>query len=423
MVGGNIKMHIVFVTVELATAHNSSGGLASYTANMARIFTSYGHKVTILLASTKEEKLQFDDNIALIKTYIRKDLWNVFDRIAKVCTFYNTKKSTELRKFFLSIYKSTQVRNQIDCLQRQEKIDIIHYCNLDSVAFRAGRQIPYVIRISSFLNMWNGANSYEGNIEYRKNKLSIKDKLSNYTIKRSRYVISPSKLLAEVGQKELGIRPAILESPFVLNNYNWNYDIYNLRLSGKKYIVHFGSLKYLKGTHIVAQIANDFLRMHADFYLVMAGNSEYLLDENGNKVHAHELVKKSAGEFSERVIYVGRLVREQLYPIIQGAQVCLLPSRIDNLPNTCIEAMALGNVVIGTRGASFEQLIVDRVSGYLCERDNSKSYLEALNEALNMDTTSRIQMVSKAKERVRLLSPDVIYKNYLEFYKQVIQEW
>ena len=196
-----------------------------------------------------------------------------------------------------------------------------------------------------------------------------------------------------MGQKELGIRPAILESPFVLNNYNWNYDIYNLRLSGKKYIVHFGSLKYLKGTHIVAQIANDFLQMHTDFYLVMAGNSEYLLDENGNKVHAHELVKKSAGEFSERVIYVGRLVREQLYPIIQGAQVCLLPSRIDNLPNTCIEAMALGNVVIGTRGASFEQLIVDRVSGYLCERDNSKSYLEALNEALNMDTTSRIQII------------------------------
>ena len=55
-------MHIVFVTTELATAGNSSGGLASFTANMARIFAANGHRVTILLAAVKEEKLVFDDS-------------------------------------------------------------------------------------------------------------------------------------------------------------------------------------------------------------------------------------------------------------------------------------------------------------------------------------------------------------------------
>ena len=40
----------------------------------------------------------------------------------------------------------------------------------------------------------------------------------------------------------------------------------------------------------------------------------------------NELIRKSAGEYADRVIYAGRLVREQLYPLIKGAEVCLLPS-------------------------------------------------------------------------------------------------
>ena len=67
-------MHIVFATVELATANNASGGLASFTANMARIFAENGHKVTVLVAATKDEKLKFDENIAVETTYITKSV-------------------------------------------------------------------------------------------------------------------------------------------------------------------------------------------------------------------------------------------------------------------------------------------------------------------------------------------------------------
>ncbi len=95
-------MHIVFVTTELATLNHSSGGLASFTANMARIFVKEGHKVTIILSSVKEEELVFDDEIVLEVTYINK----------------------------------------------KEKIDFIHYCNLGGLAFFVDKRIPYCIRVS-----------------------------------------------------------------------------------------------------------------------------------------------------------------------------------------------------------------------------------------------------------------------------------
>ena len=148
-----------------------------------------------------------------------------------------------------------------------------------------------------------------------------------------------------------------------------------------------------------------------------------MIDIEGKKIKAHELIRKSAGEYADRVIYAGRLVREQLYPLIKGAEVCLLPSRVENLSNACIEAMALGKIVIATDGASFEQLIEDRISGFLCQKDNSDSFLQAVCEALDMSEQDRVKMWEKATERIRELAPDKLYPKYMAFYQKVIQEW
>lgn len=416
-------MHVVFVTTELATSQNPSGGLASFTANMARIFAANGHKVTILLVLTKDEEMTFDNNISLIKISVKKAIWEMLDKITKLCMLGNIKKADEGRKFLVNILKSIQIKRKIHDINRLNKIDIVHYCNLAAVAFRADSKIPYVIRISSFMNIWNGANTIKGCIDYRKNRRSLTDKLTDYTLKKARYVVSPSRLLADIGRRELNIKPTVIESPFVLNKSEWNYDIYNTELAGKKYILHYGYLKYTKGTHIVAEIAEKFLEQYPDFYLVLTGKSEYLFDETDGNMSADELVRKKAGEYSNRVIYAGRLVREQLYPLIQYAELCLLPSRIENLSNACIEAMAMGKIVVATNGASYEQLIDNKISGFLCERDKPKSYLQAINKALSMSFYERQQMELRAVEATKRLEPQKVYEQYLAYYEKVIREW
>jgi glycosyltransferase involved in cell wall biosynthesis len=419
---GIVKMHIVFVTTELATMNHSSGGLASFTANMARIFAKKGHKVTILLVATTKETLIFDEEIALEMTYVKKTIWNMFDTWAK---WMHVKKENpaEIRRFLVNLYKSGQVKAKIKEIDKKEKIDIVHYCNLGALALRASSSIPYVIRISSFMNMCQGAELPDGNIGYEDNKPSIKDRLTEYTLKKARYTISPSNLLADIGRRYLGIESTVLESPFVLKKEEWNYDIYDSIIEGKKYILHYGSLRYAKGTHVVAQLAEKLLRGNPDVYLVLAGNSEEMLDASGNKIKAHELVKKSAGQYADRVVYAGRLVREQLYPIVQKAEVCVLPSRIENLSNACIEAMAMGKIVVATNGASYEQLIEDRISGFLCERDNAESFLQGLGEALRLSSEEKEGMSARAMEITKRLAPEKIYANYMEFYKKVIEEW
>lgn len=416
-------MHLVIVTCELATSKYPSGGLASFTANLARIFKRNGHKVTIVLSLTKDETITFDKEITIKKTYVDKKLWNRFNAESALIAKITGESRDEIRKFMVNLYKSNQIKSAIDEIKTEEKIDIIHACHLSSLSVRFGDDIPYVVRVSSYMNIWNGAELPRGSVDFAENPLSINNKLEIYNLKKSKYIVSPSNLLAEIGRVHIGIAPVVIESPFVLYKDDWDYSVYDVLARGKKYIIHYGRLGYLKGTHIIAHIAKRILEKYSDYAILLVGNSTEMVDEKGNSVLAHELVQAEAEEYSDRVIYAGVLVREQLYPLIQNAQLCLLPSRIENLSNACIEAMAMGKVVVATNGASYEQLIDDKVSGYLCERDNPKSFLQAVEEVLSMDLDAKRQMELAAARQVERLAPDVIYQIYNEYYQKVIHEW
>ena len=264
----------------------------------------------------------------------------------------------------------------------------------------------------------------ESRMNYTDNSPSLVEKVMETNIKQSGYIVSPSHLIAEIAGKYLGVKVTVIESPFVLEKRGWDgYYLNQYNLEKRKYIIHYGRLRYLKGTHVVAKLAKELLQKHPDLYLVLAGGFEDMQDEEGNVMTAPELVKQGAGEYADRVFYVGRLVREQLYPLIQHAEVCLLPSRIENFSNACIEAMAMGKIVVATDGASYEQLIDNGINGFLCERDNPESFLQGIEAALSLNDKEKKLMECRAAETTKRLSPDNIYKQYLDFYENVIKGW
>lgn len=417
-------MHIVFVTRELATSNNSSGGLASFTANMARIFAVNGHKVSIVLAATKQEVLTFDENVDLYTTFVEMKKWKWMDRVSKLATHFVDNSADEIRRMLVALYKSRQVRHTLDIIDRKQKIDIVHYCYPGMLNRKAKDTIPYVVRISSFYNIWlGGAQTSNGSVEYKDNPLSIRNRMDEKFLKKAKYVISPSQRLAQFCKEDLSLQPTVLESPFVKINMQYDYSMYKKLCEGKRFILHYGTQSYLKGTHVVAQLVHKLLEKYTNIYLVLIGREQSMKDEKGNDCKAKELVKKKAGELADRVICIDKLPREQLYPFIENAEICLLPSRIDNFPNTCVEAMSMGKIVVATNGASFEQLINDGENGFLCERDNAEAFFGAIIKALELSMERKIEMSTQAKKTVERLSPESIYDKYLEYYQNVIRNW
>ena len=416
-------MHIVFVTTELATKDNSSGGLASFTANISRIFRENGHKVTIILSTIKETELEFDDDIDLINVYVPKMMWEFLDKVAGLVAFICKGNRIKIRSCLLSLCRSKRINSRIRKMDKRQKVDIVHYCNLASVAVCATRKIPYTIRVSGIENLWYGTYLPSGEFGYNLYPMTLPDRLNEYTMKKSRYIISPSNYVAEVVREHINSNVTVLESPFVFKRSNWNYDLYNRIGNGKKYIIHYGRLTFSKGTHVIAELSEQFLKEYPDMYIIIAGNNGDMQDTLGTPMKASELVIQSAGEYADRVIYLGKPVREELFPFIENAQVCVFPSRIENLANACIEAMAMGKLTVATDGFSFEQLIEDGVSGFLCQSNDKESFMHGIVKALELSEKAREQMCLNAQKSVEKLEPQKVYMNYLKYYEEIIRNW
>ena len=85
--------------------------------------------------------------------------------------------------------------------------------------------------------------------------------------------------------------------------------------------------------------------------------------------------------------------------------------------------MAQGKAVIGTYGASFEQLIKNKENGLLIQRDSVKALVRAVGYLMAMSEQERWEMGMRAKETVTRLSPENIYEQVMKYYRNVIKNF
>jgi glycosyltransferase involved in cell wall biosynthesis len=121
--------------------------------------------------------------------------------------------------------------------------------------------------------------------------------------------------------------------------------------------------------------------------------------------------------FVDRLILLENLPHSRLYPVIEGARLVALPSLIDNMPNSCLEAMGIGKVVIGTEGASFEELISDGVNGFLVRPNDPEALADKLIAAWEDPRLNEMSMA--AKQRMRDFAPEQTVSSLLAYYAEI----
>ena len=145
------------------------------------------------------------------------------------------------------------------------------------------------------------------------------------------------------------------------------------------------------------------------------------LDNKINNFPVWDYLIKKSKQHKNRIIYFDSLKHPQLFPILQNAKCVVLPSRIDNFPNTCIEAMANSKIVIGTTGNGFDQLIENGKNGFLINVDDHHDLLKKINHVLALPQSEIEKIERSAKERADKLNPDIVLNELIALYKQTIQ--
>jgi glycosyltransferase involved in cell wall biosynthesis len=391
-------MRIAFVSPEYVTEQAFDGGLANHLHRVACGLVEMGHEPIIVVASDRDESL-VDHGIRVERVATRSgplDRWGW----------------KFLRGFWPAVSNARQswkLCRRLERLHREEAIDVVQFASYTATGLFRTRAIPAVVRLSSIQALWDA--SYE--LERRGSlAAALNHKIETLALRRADALVSPSRILAEVAQKLTGREVEVIQSPYVRPNCVFDPTEYERVLEGKCYALFFGTVGLLKGVLTIAGTLERLLAAHPDLHFVFVGKqTEY----RGRPMMEHVLER--AGPHRDRILHLDRMRHESLYPVIQGAEVVVLPSRVDNLPNACLEAMALGKVVVGTRGASFDELIDDGETGYLCEIDDPESLLAAVEKALGLEDKS--EMGAGAARRIDRLDPAHVCEELLAVYRGV----
>jgi glycogen synthase len=393
-----MDMRIALVTTEFVTESLFDGGLANYLLRLALSLKKYGHSPIIFVTTDRQEVILYRG----IEVHRVNAPFKVLPQLSQfplLQKFYRT---------YLYISISQKINSYISKIHEQNPFDLVQYTHLIGLGLFRLKQIPSIVRLSGYTQAWMDAYEVKG---YRQQYI-----FENLAMRRMDGIFGPSQLICSILEEKLHRSIRVIESPYLLDIDADDPRTFDTYLSQKKYLLFFGTIGLMKGVGTITKVLKIIFQRYPNLYFVFIGKDHGTPDGQPLVPQLY----KAAGEYQDRVIYLGRLRHEELYPILDHAFAVLLPSRIDNFSNTCIEAMAHKRIVIGTRGASFEQLIEDGKSGFLCEVDNEETLLDAVDKVMSLNSSERELIGIRAWERIQKLHPDVVVNQLLNYYSEVI---
>lgn len=357
-------MKIAFLTTEFVTEKRFDGGLANYLHRVTQAERQRGNHVEVFTQSDHDEEITNEGVLVhrvgsrLPRTLRQLTLGRFRESLSALAV------SLALRRRFLVRHRSVM----FDAVQASQ----YRACGL---LLSIHSPVPVITRLSSFEPFIREANAKAMTWDQR-----VIERLELAAIRSSNGVYSPSHSLAMRIKERAAVEVSLIRPPFFLESTNWDVSLYCQLLKNKRYLVFVGQLSRLKGVHVLDKALAKVLPNCPDMHFVFVGRIK------GN------YFPKVMKTFPSRVHYLGVLQHSKLYPIVANSQGMVVPSLVDNLPNVCLEAMALARPVIGTRHTGLEELIEDRVTGLLTDPGDVDSLAHAMMEFWGLPNEKKMEM-------------------------------
>lgn len=352
---------IAFVTDEFTTTLTDSGGLASYLQKQVSSFSEKGYEVHVLVRAEQSEQIKWN-NVTI--HHISPDWGHEMVLI----NFIRNRISKSLGRILTELRISYAISCYFTALNKHngpfEIVQIADYM------FR-GLFIPIGTYLRIVRTSWirsefkNADNEYNNWSEYVLNMLEV------LQLHRGDLLYCPSRFLLSYYQKEYDFHNLVYEAPQLPN-------VYFTEKTGlesnhnKPYFLHFGQISKRKGSDLVLQAVEILdLKNHRDFDILLIGMDRF------NLISKYDSCKN--------LKYLGAQKRDVVNAYLKNCIAVILPSRIDNSPNTALESIACGKKIITVKNSSIDDLLEEFNSEGVVLEDFSAQELATvmLNEFKN----------------------------------------
>jgi len=395
-------MRIAFLTPEYVREGHPHGGLANYLSKICPLLQGSGHDPVVFLLG-KENATTEVKGVPLREVKRPRFPWRLLPR-----------RTRAWGEFFDQRLGSRALHKAFARENAHSPFDIVQAASSGGIgdAFVGKVGPPVVVRLSTLSVLWRAAQG---------KKLRFAEHLTDWlfvnAIQRADGVFAPSQLLAGYAERLLNVPASVVRSPFFVPLEAEDSSVVDRELAGKSYLLFFGKLNRLKGADVLAEALPEIFAAFPDVHVAFAGTDK---GRFSNGLTYGEYACKRAGKWSNHVHLLGNLPRAKLLPVIRGATLVVLPSRIDNYPNTCLEAQSLGKIVVGTRNSSLDEMVTEGETGFLAESGNPSLLAQATARGLSLSAEQIAGFTDRIRSHVAARSNDKVIGNLTDFYRGVL---
>jgi glycosyltransferase involved in cell wall biosynthesis len=149
---------------------------------------------------------------------------------------------------------------------------------------------------------------------------------------------------------------------------------------------------------------------------------ELLKDESILRVAEFLVVGNAhSSEIIKGIKYLGVIKSEkEMSEVYNAADIFLLPSKEDNLPNVMMESLACGTPVVAFNIGGIKDMITNGMNGFLADQINTKGLNTALENCIEqIQRFDRTRISTEIKNKYSLNKQAV---SYIDLYKQIINK-
>lgn len=351
----------------------SAGGAERATSSLANYFSQHGHEVEIITFKDSDSFYTLEDKV----THLRLG----FDEIAL---------SLSLKRIFGALKRMFKIRSFI----KKRKLDV-----LIGMSFSMTWYTVFATKFTKTKSVGT-----ERNNPYKYKATKINSFLRKFFYKFcDGYVFQTKK-------SSLFFTDKLKKRDIIIPNAIFNETVYKLTVPEKreKLICAVGRLNEQKRFDILIDAFASIAEKIPEHRMIIFGEGD-LRKELEERVASYSL--------EERIFLPG--TDPEAVKIVNRAEVFVLSSDLEGMPNVLMEAMAMGVPCVSTRcDMGPEELIENEKNGLLVDVGSTQQIAQAMLGIIkNPDLSEKLS--SNARELIRTHSIDAISEKWLNFLKSI----
>jgi len=420
-------MNHIIICPEYPPAPIPPGGIGTYVFHISQLLAESGETVHVIaqLWEGAPKKVEEKCHGRLIIYRVPLDDWDSF----LVRNPIPQTRSREVKALFKSSYPaqcfSWQAGLLAESLAEQEGVDLIEAQEYDAplyylqlrraLGFGPKKRPPCVVHLHSPVELIVRYN--DGDIGHP--RFLTQKRLEDYSIAAADALLCPSRYLAYQLEAHFGLADGFIKViPYPIGDTPLLKRDKDTWENGT--ICYVGRLERRKGViewvEAAVNVAGEYPSVRFEFVGTNCLGT--------NKMTGEEFIERLIPkDLRVRFLFRGEQKRSSLPQFLTGARIAVVPSRWENFPNTCIEAMCSGLPVIASPSGGMAEMIRDGQTGWLASDQRSEGLAEALKRALETPSAKIEEMGFSASSDIRrLCDNNKIVERHLDFRRQVANQ-